>query len=60
MLWWRQFWEDVFERSNLRFDQYIYEFRELADNDKDLRKAKKILRRLDAELIIQKLCLLFI
>lgn len=60
MLWWRQFWEDVFERSNLRFGQYVYEYMELADNDRDRRKAKRILRKQRLELTIQSICLLFI
>lgn len=60
MLWWRQFWNDVFERSNLRFDQYVREYLELEDDHYDLRKAKRILRRESVELLIQRICLLFI
>lgn len=60
MLWWRQFWEDVFERSNLRFDQYVREYLELEDDRYDLRKAERILRRESVELLIQRICLLFI
>lgn len=60
MLWWRQFWEDVFDRSNLRFGQYIYEYMELEDNNRDRRKAKRILRKQRVELTIQSICLLFI
>ena len=60
MLWWRQFWGDVFEHSNLRFDQCVREFLELEDDHYDLRKAKRILRRESVELLIQRICLLFI
>lgn len=60
MLWWRQFWEDVYMRSNLRFGQCINDYRELKDNYEDLRKAKKILRKMRIELTIERICLLFI
>ena len=60
MLWWRQFWEDVFERSNLRFGQYINDYMELKDDYEDRRKAKRILRKQRLELTIQSISLLFI
>ena len=62
MLWWRQFWEDVFMRSNLRFGQYVNDYMELKDDYsyRGRRKAKRILRKQRLELTIQSICLLFI
>ena len=60
MLWWRQFWEDAFERSNLRFGQCVHEYMELEDNNRDRRKAKRILRKQRVELIKMRICLFFI
>ena len=56
---WITFWEDRFENASIRFDRAYYDFRRVIDTEGS-KAAKKYLIRQRIELIIMKICLLFL
>lgn len=55
---WRQFWEDRYENSGIRFEKACRDFRRVIDTE-GTKAAKKYLTRQRIELIIMDICLLF-
>lgn len=56
---WRQFWNDRYENSSIRFDKAYHDFRRVIDTE-GTKAAKKYLIRQRNEIIIMNICLLFL
>ena len=56
---WRQFWEDRYENSSIRFEKADRDFRRVIDTE-GTKAAKKYLIKQRFEIIIMDICLLFI
>lgn len=56
---WRQFWEDRYENSSIRFEKADRDFRRVIDTE-GTKAAKKYLIKQRIEIIIMDVCLLFI
>lgn len=57
----KQFWGDRFDNSVLRFKAYVNEWLTMCESgDWDSKKSSTLLRKEKVELIIQKICLVFL
>ena len=57
--YWKQFWEDRFMNSSLRFTAYVNEWNDMYETGYDRKRARKLLRKEKVELILQDIYLFF-